>query len=158
MLVAICCVLRLAMASLPNVKPITALFFVFTLMLGLGESLIVMALTMILTGLVLGFSPIIFGQIFVYLLIILIFKACSKFSENIIFLVVLAGLLAMLYGLLIDIFSAVLFGLGGAGFFAYWLAGLPFDLAHAGSTFIFYPLLILVSHRIKLNLWYNNKI
>ncbi|MFC4651803.1 ECF transporter S component [Lactococcus nasutitermitis] len=148
-LTALCCVLRIWMAALPNIKPITALFFVFALYFGLADSLVIMALTMTVTGILLGFSPIILGQIIVYGLIILLFKFLTELSKNNLILSIFSGLLALLYGALIDIFSGILFGFGTGGFIGYWLAGLPFDLAHAVSTFLFFPLIIFIFKRIK---------
>ena len=149
MLTALACALRLSLANFPNVKPITALFFVLILFGGLADSLVVMSLTMLATGLLLGFSPIIIGQILVYGLLLILFYFLTKLSKNLGFLTVLTGLAALIYGALLDLFSGFLFGFGAGGFLAYWLAGLPFDLAHALSTVLFFPLMILIFGRIK---------
>ena len=149
LLTALCCVLRFAMAEFPNIKPITALFFAFVLFLGVGDSLIIMALTMLLTGLILGFSPIILGQIIVYALLIFLFKLSSQISQNVIFLAIISALLAFVFGALIDLISGWLYGFGTGGYIAYWLAGLPFDIAHALSTLLFYPVVIFILNRVK---------
>ena len=49
-LTALACVLRIAFGAFPNVKPITALFFVLILAYGLADAIIVSTLTMIVTG------------------------------------------------------------------------------------------------------------
>ena len=147
-LTALCCGLRLSLAEFPNVKPITALFFACVLVFGLGDSLIIMIATMLLTGLILGFSPIILGQILVYSILLLIFRSFAKLTRRISILSVLTGLLALLYGAGLDLLSGGLFGFGPGGYLAYWLAGLPFDAAHAISTLLFFPVIMLIFRRI----------
>ncbi len=148
-LTALACVLRLWLVALPNVKPITAMFLAFALVLGLTDSLWIMALTMLATGLILGFSPLVAGQIIVYALIIMLFKSLAQLTTNLGILSLLTALSALLYGCLISVFSGLLYGFGPGGFLAYWLAGLPFDLAHALSTFIFFPIVMLILKQIK---------
>ena len=149
MLAALCCVLRVAFVDFPNIKPITALFFIFSLYLGLADSLIIMALTMLLTGVLLGFSPIILGQILVYALLLLLFWLVGKKVKNVIVLAFLAGSLALIYGALISVISGLIFGFGAGGYLGYWLAGLVFDLAHALSTLLFYPVIVILFRRIN---------
>lgn len=146
---ALSCVLRFSLVEFPNVKPITALFLALALWLGFWDSLAIMTITMIVTGLILGFSPIILGQIFGYAVIIIIFKSISKFNQNIIFLSVIAGGMAFIFGALISAVSGLLYGFGSGGYLAYWIAGLPFDAAHAFSTLIFYPIIVMILKRIK---------
>ncbi|MGM9886258.1 MAG: ECF transporter S component [Lactococcus sp.] len=149
LLTALCCVLRVAFVEFPNVKPITALFFAFSIYIGFYDSLAIMSLTMLLTGMLLGFSPIIIGQILVYVVLILIFKGFSKVNASPIFLSIISAILALVFGFLISLFSGLLYGFGSGGFIAYWLAGLPFDAAHALSTLIFYPIVIIILQRTK---------
>ena len=148
-LAALSSALRIWMAAFPNIKPITAMFFAFAIVLGLSDSLWIMALTMLATGLLLGFSPLVLGQIIVYAIIIVIFKGLSVLTNNIWFLSALTALLAMIFGVLISFISGMIYGFGAGGFVGYWLAGLSFDLAHAISTFIFFPFVMLILRRIK---------
>ncbi|PCR99804.1 DUF6580 family putative transport protein [Lactococcus fujiensis] len=148
-LAALSCVLRIAFVDFPNVKPITAMFFAFALWIGLWDSIAIMGLTMLLTGILLGFSPIVFGQIFVYAIIIAFFKAIGKLTKNVFVLSISAGFLAFVFGALIDVLSGLMYGFGTGGYIAYWIAGLPFDTAHAISTLIFYPIVIMILGRIK---------
>ena len=148
-LAALSCVLRIAFVDFPNVKPITAMFFAFALWIGLWDSIAIMGLTMLLTGILLGFSPIVFGQIFVYAIIIAFFKAIGKLTKNVFVLSISAGFLAFVFGALIDVLSGLMYGFGTGGYIAYWIAGLPFDTAHAISTLIFYPIVIMILGRVK---------
>ena len=69
-LTALACVLRLTFGAFPNVKPITALFFVLILAYSLADAIVVSSLTMLVTGFLMGFSVIILGQIISYALIL----------------------------------------------------------------------------------------
>ncbi|RZI49682.1 hypothetical protein [Lactococcus kimchii] len=66
-LAALCSTLRIWFAFLPNVKPITAMFFAFSLFLGLTNSLWIMIITILVTGVfsygicITLFSGIIYG-------------------------------------------------------------------------------------------------
>lgn len=146
---ALSSVLRIWLVAFPNIKPVTAMFFVFAIFLGLSDSLWIMTITMLATGILLGFSPIVFGQIFVYALLIVIFKLLSKMVQNSWILSILSALFAMIFGFLISLVSGLLYGFGTGGFIGYWLAGLPFDFAHAISTFIFFPVTFYIFKRIK---------
>lgn len=145
MLTALSCVLRLSMGALPNIKPITALFFILILCFGLIEALFVSSLTMVVTGFLMGFSIIILGQIISYAIILTIGAILFSMIKNMIMRTVFVFLLTMLYGFVISIFSAALFG---SMFWPFWLSGLSFDLAHAISTTCFFPILFVIFKKV----------
>lgn len=58
--------LRSAFIGLPNIQPITAMFFVSVLYLGLVDGFLIMALTMSISGFIFGFGPWIFNQILAF--------------------------------------------------------------------------------------------
>ena len=58
--------LRSAFIGLPNIQPITAMFFVAVLYLGLVDGLLIMALTMAISGFLYGFGPWVFNQILTF--------------------------------------------------------------------------------------------
>ncbi len=58
--------LRSAFIGLPNIQPITAMFFVAVLYLGLVDGLLIMALTMAISGFIFGFGPWVFNQILAF--------------------------------------------------------------------------------------------
>ena len=144
-LTALACVLRIAFGAFPNVKPITALFFVLILAYGLADAIIVSTLTMIVTGFLMGFSVIILGQIISYVLILSLGAMIFRWLKWIILRTLLIFILTMLYGFLISIFSAQLFG---SPFWPFWISGLTFDLAHAVSTALFFPILMTIFKNI----------
>jgi hypothetical protein len=144
-LTALACVLRLALGAWPNIKPITALFFVLLLVFGLVDALFVSGLTMLVTGFLMGFSLIIVGQIISYAVILFLGKGLFKLVKSLILRTGLIFILTMCYGFVISIFSARLFG---SSFWPFWLSGLTFDLAHAVSTAIFFPILLTIFNNI----------
>lgn len=146
-LTALSVVLRFAFVDFPNVKPITALFLVLVIYYSLTDSLIVMSLTMIVTGLFLGFGWIVAGQIISYSIILFLFRIVTKRSQILQNLLILP--LIFLWGFIISAISALIYGFGFAGLIGYWLAGLGFDGLHAISTFIFFPILMLIFKQIK---------
>ncbi|GFH40278.1 hypothetical protein [Pseudolactococcus insecticola] len=139
-------VMRLSLVAFPNVKPITAFFFVLVIYLGLGTALLVASLTMTLTGLLLGFSVIIFAQIVSYAMILTAGYFLFKHVRQVVLQAILAGILTMCWGFLISLFSARLFG---SSIWPFWLSGLPFDVAHAVSTALFFPVLIIIFKQIN---------
>lgn len=140
-LTALACVLRLAFGAFPNVKPITALFFVLILAYGLVDACLVSSLTMIVTGFLMGFSLIILGQIITYVVILTLGALLFRRIQSMLLRTGLVFLLTMGYGFIISLFSAALFG---STFWPFWLSGLSFDLAHAVSTAIFFPMLLTI--------------
>lgn len=137
-LTALSCVLRYSMGAFPNVKPITALFFVLILYIGLSDAILVSALTMIVTGMLMEFSIIIIGQIISYAIVF-------KLIQNIVVRTAIIFVLTMCYGFFISMYAAYFLG---SPFLIFWLNGLSFDLAHAVSTTIFFPILLVIFSRI----------
>lgn len=144
-LTALSCVLRYSMGAFPNIKPITALFFVLVLYIGLSDAILVSALTMIVTGMLMGFSIIIIGQIMSYAIILALGSLVFKFIKNIAVRTGAIFILTMCYGFFISMYSAYLFG---TPFLIFWLNGLTFDLAHAISTTLFFPILLVIFKRV----------
>jgi hypothetical protein len=122
-------VLRFLFSSFPNFKPITAYFLLLVEVLGLPASILVMAVTMLLSGLIYGFSAAILFQILGYALILWIW---SRFRHP-----VLIAVLPLLYGFFNDVVFAVIYQIPLA---AALLGGLWFNLLHAISTVVFYPI------------------
>jgi hypothetical protein len=140
---ALTIVLRLALIEFPNVKPVSALFFVGVVSWGLADSLIVMSVSMVLSGLLFGASPIIFGQLVAYALILGVFSLLK--SWGMLWQMLSVGVLIFVYGFVLSIFSVTLYG---GDLLTYWLTGLPFDAVHALSTLIFYPILEVIFLRL----------
>ena len=63
LLAALCVVLRQAFAFLPNVQPISAIFFLLVLFEDWQFACLVMAVTMFTSAFLLGMSPVVLAQI-----------------------------------------------------------------------------------------------
>lgn len=154
LLAALSVALRHAFGAFPNVKPLTAIFLVLAIHLGLVDSLLVMALTMVVTSFILGFGPWVLWQLVAYGVVLLfwkivLFPLTNRVKSDKIKLSlqsVLAGSTGILYGLVIDSLSAVFYQMP---IWAYLLNGMGFNLAHAVSTALFYPLIVTIFARLE---------
>lgn len=153
-LVALCVVMREAFAGIPNVQPVTATFLVVTSYYGLLDGILLSGLTMLVTGFFLGFGEIVPRQILAFALICLIwrliFPVVTKIARSTPISVVLqalvAGLLAVVYGIFLDFGSALIYHMP---LWAYLLNGFYFNLAHALSTSLFYPIIQSIFRRFS---------
>ncbi|WP_161979083.1 ECF transporter S component [Streptococcus sp. S784/96/1] len=146
MMAALCVVLRQAFAFLPNVQPITAIFLVLVPIWGIIDAILVMAVTMLVSSFLLGFGHWVFLQVLSFAIMILLWRGYLTLvtrlvKSDIIRLFVEsigAGLVGIGYGIVIDSLSAAMFGMP---WWSYVAAGFFFNLAHALSTLVFYPLI-----------------
>lgn len=150
MLSALAIVLRMAFGAFPNIKPLTAMFLISLFYLPLVDSVLIMTLTMVGSGLLFGMSPVIFWQVVAYCIIMLVWygsvRPFEKWGRLPVWVgAVCAGLGAFLYGFLISLPTSIQFG---SDFFPYWVHGLSFDLLHAVSTFLFYPFIDSIFRRL----------
>lgn len=149
MLVALSITLRIFFGGFPNIKPLTAIFLVSLSFMGLMDAWLVMTLTMVGSGLLFGFGPVVLWQVLSFGLVQLLWWCLVKPLVNkerlsIWLQSLLAALLVYVYGLIISILSAWQFGLSPLIF---WFNGLFFDSLHAISTFLFYPIIDYIFRR-----------
>ncbi|MEQ9810887.1 ECF transporter S component [Streptococcus jiangjianxini] len=135
---AMCVVLRYAFSALPNIQPLTALFMILVEVESLWLASLVMALSMLISSFLLGFGPWVVFQIFSFGVILLIWKIVLIKKWNSYYLTFFSAILAFLYGMIID---SVMAGFFKMPWWSYVLAGLSFNLNHALSTLVFYPIL-----------------
>ncbi|QCK60481.1 ECF transporter S component [Streptococcus pyogenes] len=144
-------VLRMVFSSLPNVQPVTAFLLSYLLYFGLAEAVLVMMLCLFLSAFLLGFGPWVFWQVTCFVLVLLLWRfvlypLSQQFPKYQLgcqaFLVALCGLL---YGVLIDTCFAYLYSMP---WWSYVLAGMPFNIAHALSTLIFFPVVMMLFRRL----------
>lgn len=144
--IALSLVMRQLFSFWGNVQPITALFMVLVVNFGLLEGILVMALSMLLSSFLLGFGIWVPFQIISFSLILLLwhqlFPLIKKWP---LIQAVLAGSLSFLYGIVIDSFLTIIYGMP---WWTYVVAGITFNLAHAYATVLFYPLINLIFRRI----------
>ncbi|HER0742218.1 TPA: ECF transporter S component [Streptococcus pyogenes] len=148
---ALCVVLRMVFSSLPNVQPVTAFLLSYLLYFGLAEAVLVMMLCLFLSAFLLGFGPWVFWQVTCFVLVLLLWRFVlyplpQQFPKYQLgcqaFLVALCGLL---YGVLIDTCFAYLYSMP---WWSYVLAGMPFNIAHALSTLVFFPVVMMLFRRL----------
>lgn len=144
LLVAACVVLRTVFQWVPNVQPISAIFLILVSLLGLPSAVLVATMTMVVTGIYMGFGYWIGFQCLAYF-IVLVGMRCLV-NRPIWLRSVYALFSGYFYGLLMSLFYNLFWGLGH--FFAYYLSGLFFDTLHAISNFIFYLLLFPIFVRL----------
>ncbi|MDR4888760.1 ECF transporter S component [Fredinandcohnia sp. QZ13] len=146
MLIALSVVGRIMFTFLPNVQPTTAIIIIASLFLGPIYGVIVAVLSSVLSNLVMGMGLWTVGQIFAWGIIGLISGALRKYRDRIpvVVLVIYAVFCGFLFGLVISIPLYLFSG----KFFAYYIAGLPFDMSHAIGNGVFflilYPILRLL--------------
>ncbi|MEW4353378.1 hypothetical protein AB1I63_00515 [Streptococcus pneumoniae] len=149
MLSALAIALRVSFGAFPNIKPISALFFVCVLYLSFRDALCIMAITMIGTSFLFGFGIVVFWQVLSFTLILTLWKILAipltrLIKQKVLVQSFLAGIFIFLYGFVISLLSALQFGIHPI---IYWLNGIPFDVAHALSTALFYPIILHIFRR-----------
>lgn len=139
MLVATCFVLRYVLSVFPNIKPITAIIILASVFLSIRIGAIVGALTMLTSGLLLGFGLWIPLQIIAYVIIAVGVKLLPNKS---VILVTIYGFVApFIYGLITNL--SMLPYIEKSSFIALWISGLGFDFLHSISTVAFILVLYL---------------
>lgn len=146
-LTALCHVGRLLFQFIPNVQPMTTILLLISLVMGTVDGLVVALLSLLLSNMFLGMGPWTMSQFIAFTVVILVtgclrpvyrssrLKPLLKRSLFIAF----AFLTGLLYGFVISIIDARLFGI--ANFWVYYLQGLSFDLLHAAGNAAFFLIL-----------------
>lgn len=136
--------LMFALPFLPNIQPMTAMFIIIALNIGIPDSLIVSLLSMLLTNLFLGMGPWTIMQILSFATVILLTGLLKMFYQfgNIkvrFAFAVWALVVGFIYGFVISYLNFQLYGLNN--FLVYYINGLPFDLMHGIGNFGFFLIL-----------------
>lgn len=134
--------LRSAFIGLPNIQPITAMFFVAVLYLGLVDGLLIMALTMAISGFLYGFGPWVFNQILTFGVLMALWSLIAP-RVSLVWQIVLVTILSFFYGVLMDYGYGLLFKSG----LTFVISGLLYDTYHAVSTLLFYPFIQSIFRR-----------
>lgn len=144
---------RIVFSFIPNVQPMTVIIIIITLVMGVKYGVLIGTLSMILSNLVLGMGLWTIPQVIGYAVIALITGMIIRpFFIRIphIVMSVYAAFTGLLYGFIMALWQAPFYGL--KYFWAYWLAGIPFDMYHAIGNFIFYlvlaPIFIPLLHKL----------
>lgn len=136
--------LMFALPFLPNIQPMTAMFIIIALNIGVPDGLIVSLLSMLLTNLFLGMGPWTIMQIVSFAVVILftgllkIFYQFGNVKIRFVF-AIWALIVGFVYGFVISYLNFRLYGLNN--FLVYYINGLPFDLMHGIGNFGFFLIL-----------------
>ncbi|WP_052158805.1 ECF transporter S component [Halobacillus sp. BBL2006] len=135
MLAALAVAGRMALSSLPNIQPVTAIIILTSFWLGPLAGVIMAILTTTVSNMLLGMGIWTIWQIIAWSVIGLMAGLLGKWWPRL----PVWGL--SIYGLFSGLFFGLVISLTmrtvGQPFWAYYLAGLPFDLNHAVSNVVF---------------------
>ena len=122
-----------ALAFLPNIELGSLLVMLFALALPLRQVLPILYAFAALEGLVYGFGMWWVSYLYVWPLLALCARALRGCRSALPF-ALLSGGFGLLFGALCAIPYAVAGGFAAG--FAYWISGIPFDLAHCAGNFV----------------------
>ena len=139
LMIAVIEVCKLCMQSLPNIEMTSFLIILFTLRFG-RLSLYTIPAFILIEGLIYGFGLWWVMYLYAWPLLTLVAYLCRK-NDSAFFWAIVSGVFGLLFGLLCAI-PYFFIGLVGGGvsqgltqMFAWWVAGIPFDLIHGASNF-----------------------
>lgn len=153
LLAALAVVGRYAFQFLPNVQPITAIIILTGIFLGPVSSVILSVLVVFLSNMLLGMGIWTVWQIISWCLIGLIAGIIGITWKKVplLFIIFFSVFSGYFYGFIISLTTSQVTG----HFWPYYLAGLPFDTAHAVGnalfTILLYPLLHVLFQRYSKN-------
>jgi energy-coupling factor transport system substrate-specific component len=121
-----------AMASIPNVEPVTLLLMLYTLFLG-RKVIYVLAAYLLLEGCFYGFGLWWISYLYLWPLLAFLTYLLRK-QQSVWVFAILSGLFGLFFGAFCSIPYLFIGGISAA--FAWWVAGIPFDLIHCVSNFL----------------------
>lgn len=132
---------KLFMQSLPNIELTSFLVILFTLRMG-RPALYAIPVFILIEGMIFGFGLWWIMYLYAWPLLALIAGVFSR-KDSAFFWACVSGIFGLLFGLLCAI-PYFFIGFAGGGFaqglrqmFAWWVAGIPYDLIHGVSNFAF---------------------
>ncbi|MFS0863512.1 ECF transporter S component [Fredinandcohnia sp. 179-A 10B2 NHS] len=148
MLIALSVVGRITFTFIPNVQPTTSIIVIVSLFLGPFYGFVLAAFSAILSNLVMGMGLWTIGQIVAWGIIGVVSGMLGNYREKIPFAVLTAYSVfcGFLFGFVISLPTYLFTG----KFFAYYLAGLPFDVSHAIGNGLFFIILYPVLRLLLL--------
>ena len=125
---------KVAFSGIPNVNLNAVLIILTTVFFG-WKALYSVGIYVMLEGLVFGFQIWWISYVFVWPLLVVAAMLLRKNDSALIWAVV-AAFWGLCFGPLMYIPYFCIMG-GWKGYFAMWIAGIPYDLAHAAGNFVF---------------------
>lgn len=122
---------KLAMASIPNVEPVTLLLILYTLYFG-WYTLLIAAAYILLETLIWGLNIWVLMYMYIWpILIALVMQIRS--SDSVWTYALLAAAFGLFFGAMCSL--VYLFIAGPVGALSWWITGIPFDILHSISNF-----------------------
>lgn len=126
--------LKICMASLPNIEPVTLTLTLYTMLFGL-ESIYIAVIYIMLEILVYGFSIWSIGYLYIWIVLILIVNFIVKrYGESIRLIAVYDAIFGLIFGALYIPIYLVITDFNTT--IAWWIAGIPYDLIHGVSNYV----------------------
>lgn len=150
MMVAMIEAFKLVMQGLPNIEMTSFLIILFTLRFG-HLTLLVIPAFILTEGLIYGFGLWWIMYLYAWPLLSLV-THCLRKNDSAFFWAVVSGAFGLLFGLLCAVpyfFIGAVGGGMGMGLrqmFAWWIAGIPYDLLHGAGNF---ALMLVLYHPIS---------
>lgn len=133
---------RVALQSLPNIKPMTAILMISVMIFGLAFAIKLTIVTVLVSNLFLGLGIWTFFQIFAWIVIVLltdfiveIFRKRNK-EPSLLMMASFAFVMGYVFGIVVSLEKLVIGGF--SMYFVYYMSGLVFDTLHACGNFMFY--------------------
>lgn len=154
---------RIALQSLPNVKPVTSLIIISVILFGLSFAIKLTIVTTVVSNIFLGMGIWTLFQILAWLVICLltqiIVDVFNKFHKHppILLMAIFSFLMGYVFGFIVSLDKLMI---GGPGLFiGYYVSGLLFDTFHAVGNLFFYLICapILFKIFIKQDKYYSVK-
>jgi energy-coupling factor transport system substrate-specific component len=151
-------VLKLVMAPLPNIEPVSLLLIVYTIAFG-KHVMYPLTIYVLLEIVMYGFGLWSVGYLYIWLVLVIITLSIYsiKRSTNALLWATVSGL----YGLMVGMLYIPLYVISGGATFAisWWISGIPYDITHCIANFIlcltlFQPLtkmLFILKKQYKIN-------
>ncbi len=144
MLAAMMVATQVALSVLPNVHLVAVLVILAALLFG-WKALISVYLFVVLEALIYGLSMWVINYLYVWGILTVI-AVCFRSNRSRLFWGAVGGIFGLLFGALC---SVPYFLTGGwAAGFAYWVAGIPFDLIHCVSNGVLCFVLLMPLYRL----------
>lgn len=122
---------QLAMSPLPNIEPVTTLIIIYTPVYK-KKTFFSIYVFVLLEGLLFGFGIWWLSYLYIWSILAVIALSLQRLKSAILWAVV-SGLFGLMFGALCAIPYLISGGIGAA--FAYWSAGIPYDILHCGGNF-----------------------
>ena len=125
---------KVALASLPNINVNSVLIILTTVFFG-WKALYTVYVYVLLEGLVFGFSVWWVGYLYIWAILVVAVMLLRR-NDSALLWAVVAGIFGLVFGPLMYLEWFAING-GWRGYFAMWVAGIPYDLTHCAGNFVF---------------------